>query len=421
MPRRITIAVLQTALLVLAAVLGAANAPTPERSFRVLKFMFLAFGMFNVVVMMPGTGPVRAISVAAAAVALLLPDATLRVVAAILCWLAWPPAFFTAAWSARAARAEVMRDESGDIADRTGRRARAAAVTIVGAVAVASLAFRAFSAQGLQQTSALFVGIPTFLATAVVLFTTPRTAIGVACKAVTVGLLVSLIFLGEGLLCVAMSAPLFYAVAVFVGRLFPDAIASAPGARRQPRVYGLALLALLPLSVEGVHDRWSFSRHEAVSVTRIVPVGEADVRQALLALPRFDRTLPAYLRAGFPRPTQVAIDRSGPRPRWIVHMRGGETRLNGQEPAPGDLVLELVDDGARSLTWRAVSDTTHMTHFLDWDEASVSWHPIDSVTTRVTWTLRYRRGLDPAWYFGPWERYAVRLAAGYLIDAVATP
>ena len=39
----------------------------------------------------------------------------------------------------------------------------------------------------------------------------------------------------------------------------------------------------------------------------------------------------------------------------------------------------------------------------------------------MRWTLRYRRLLDPAWYFGPWERYAVRLAAGYLIDTVATP
>ena len=41
--------------------------------------------------------------------------------------------------------------------------------------------------------------------------------------------------------------------------------------------------------------------------------------------------------------------------------------------------------------------------------------------TQVTWTLAYERALDPAWYFGPWERYATRLAAGYLIDAVARP
>jgi hypothetical protein len=62
-----------------------------------------------------------------------------------------------------------------------------------------------------------------------------------------------------------------------------------------------------------------------------------------------------------------------------------------------------------------------MTHYLNWEASRVEWQPIDAGSTRVTWTLRYRRGLDPAWYFGPMERYAMHLAAGYLIDAVATP
>src|SRR5262249_10838492 len=70
--------------------------------------------------------------------------------------------------------------------------------------------------------------------------------------------------------------------------------------------------------------------------------------------------------------------------------------------------------------WRAVSDSSHLTHFLTWREVIVEWTPRDGTATNVTWTLCYLRGLDPAWYFGPWERYAVRLAAGYLIDAVAT-
>ena len=45
----------------------------------------------------------------------------------------------------------------------------------------------------------------------------------------------------------------------------------------------------------------------------------------------------------------------------------------------------------------------------------------DATHTAVVWTLHYTRGLDPEWYFGPLERYAVRLAAGYLIDNLATP
>jgi hypothetical protein len=96
-------------------------------------------------------------------------------------------------------------------------------------------------------------------------------------------------------------------------------------------------------------------------------------------------------------------------------------RLNGMEPRTGDLVLELEETRPGFVRWRAVSDSSHMTHFLTWREAVVQWEAIDAQTTKVTWTLRYRRDLDPSFYFGPMERYAVQLAAGYLIDAVATP
>jgi hypothetical protein len=39
----------------------------------------------------------------------------------------------------------------------------------------------------------------------------------------------------------------------------------------------------------------------------------------------------------------------------------------------------------------------------------------------VTWTVRFERQLDPAWYFTPMERAAVHEAAKFLIAANATP
>ncbi len=102
-------------------------------------------------------------------------------------------------------------------------------------------------------------------------------------------------------------------------------------------------------------------------------------------------------------------------------MRGGERLLTGLEPRTGDLTLVLEEARPGLVRWRAISDTSHMTHFLAWREIVVESEAVDASTTRVTWTLRYLRGLDPAWYFGPMERYAARLAAGYLIDSVATP
>jgi hypothetical protein len=68
-----------------------------------------------------------------------------------------------------------------------------------------------------------------------------------------------------------------------------------------------------------------------------------------------------------------------------------------------------------------VSDTSHVAHWLKWEESTVEWFAVDSTHTRVQWTLRYRRLLDPAWYFAPWERYAAGLTADQLIQDAATP
>lgn len=233
----------------------------------------------------------------------------------------------------------------------------------------------------------------------------------------TIGLLVSLLFLGEGLVCVVMSAPLFYAVAV--------GIASGMASIRRTSDAGTKLfssvlvLAIVPMSLEGITGFTTLQRDASVVVSKLVSGSSDDVERALFAAPRFDRVLPPYLRAGFPRPVATRIDRDTG--RWTIRMRGGEMHLDGLEPRAGDLVMELVEARPGLVRWRAAADDSHLTHFLAWRESLVTWERVDARATRVTWTLRYRRGLDPAWYFGPWEHYAARLAAGYLIDAVATP
>jgi hypothetical protein len=374
----------------------------------------LAFGLFNTLVTPPGTAWVRGYAIAGSLSALLLRGMFGFV--ALLAWMAWPPAYLVA-WAM--SNASVAPPDTDPPEERFGGvPARVALSAVIASVALASLAFRFLRDEGLQQTSALFVGIPALLAIAVVFGVSPRSATGVAVKAVTVGLLVSLLFLGEGMLCVVMSAPLFYLVAVAIGKVADrrrdTEIAGS-------RLYsGLFLLALVPMSLEGVTHSTSFNRDEVVSRTALVQASAEEVGRALLATPRFDRALPLYLRVGFPRPTAARSDAAGTG-RWIVTFRGGEMRIDGMEPRAGDLVLDLEEARPGFLRWRALSDGSHMTHFLDWQESSVAWEAADERSTRVTWTLRYRRGLDPAWYFGPWERYAVGLAAGYLIDAVATP
>jgi hypothetical protein len=230
---------------------------------------------------------------------------------------------------------------------------------------------------------------------------------------------VSLLFLGEGVLCVAMSAPLFYAIAIAIASSMESRPTKEPASRTLFSY--VMVLTVIPMSLEGVTPFTTLNREETVAESRIIHARPAAVERALFEAPRFERVLPLYLRAGFPSPVSTRIDQSHDRTRWVIQMRGGEMRLNGMEPRTGDLVLELEEMRPGFVRWRAVSDSSHIPHFLTWREAVVQWEAIDAQTTKVTWTLRYRRDLDPSFYFGPMERYAVQLAAGYLIDAVAAP
>lgn len=315
-------------------------------------------------------------------------------------------------------RSAQAADEATAAAD-SPRAPQIALSAILLGVAAASITVRAVRDHGLQQTAALFIGVPVVLAIAVIFAARPRSATGVACKAVTVGMLSSVLFLYEGFLCVVMAAPLFYLVAIAI---------TYPIDRRRKRLrsrtlYSSGVLLLFaPMGLEGVTEVTTIDRHASVTVSHIVPAPAADVERALVAAPRFERILPRYLRAGFPRPIASRIERrGGAGPVWVITMRGGETFLNGTEPETGDLTLSLEAQQPGLMRWRAVSDASHLSHFLRFQESRVSWEAIDAGTTKVTWEIRYERGLDPAWYFGPMERYATRLAAGYLIDAVATP
>ena len=374
----------------------------------------VAFGVLNIVWEPAGTTWVRWFAVAASCGALINP--VMREAVAGLTMVVWPPAFLLV-WSlAREGDALESVDPEGN---RARNQARVAVSAVIAAVAVGSLAYHGILGAGLHQSAALFVGIPALLAIVVVFAVTPRSAAGVACKAVTVGLLVSLLFLWEGVVCVLMSAPIFYGVAVLMARLVEFG-SELP--RRSNTLHSAAVVLLfVPMSLEGVLEWTSLSRDQWVTETRVVQASSQEVEKALFETPRFDRVLPTYLRIGFPRPISTTIESREGTVRWVIRFRGGEMKINGLEPRVGDLVLDLVERQPGQLRWRAISDDSHMTHYLDWREAVVQWSPIDAHTTRVTWSLRFRRGLDPAWYFGPWERYATRLAAGYLIESVATP
>ena len=272
------------------------------------------------------------------------------------------------------------------------------------ALVFVSYAFRILNEIGLQHTSLVFIGIPAILAWFIAATEPPKTATGSVMRTTTLALLISWIFLGEAFICVLMAAPIFYLIAGLV------AWAKTLGGKSTRMLPAF----LIPLAMEGTTPALSTSREREVTAETIVAADIEQIRGRLAETPRFDGELPLFFRLGFPTPRHPAGEglRVGDR-RSVMFAHEGHHS--------GSLTLEVVESTPTRVRFAAVSDDSYLTHWLSWRGAVVELQPMGLHRTRVRWTLRYSRRLDPSWYFDPLERYGVGLAARYLVDDLTTP
>src|SRR5258708_29588331 len=83
-----------------------------------------------------------------------------------------------------------------------------------------SVSLRIVYAHKLETTAVMFIGLPAGLAIFMSLLPRSKSAIGSAMKGTTIGLLISAVLFGEGIICVVMAAPIPYFIAA-LGRGLP--------------------------------------------------------------------------------------------------------------------------------------------------------------------------------------------------------
>jgi hypothetical protein len=291
-----------------------------------------------------------------------------------------------------------------------------AAVGLLCVLAIGMVFYQTLYRGHLEHSALVFIGLPAVIAVAAVLLPRPASAKGAIVRAITIALCLSSVVFGEGFVCIVLAAPLFYGIGLVIGWAIDR---SANDHSEPPRALScVLLLVFLPFSLEGVVPGFEFTRNATVTVAREVHGTPAQVEAALARTPRFDRELPAFFRRlRFPTPGMTGGEglRIGDR-RSVEFLHGAHNAGHH----PGVLTLEVRERGPQRVLFVMPEDSSYLTHWLSWHYAEVTWQEIAPGRTRVTWTLAYRRRLDPAWYFGPLERYGVGLAAGYLIDTLAT-
>ncbi|WP_283138237.1 hypothetical protein [Rhizohabitans arisaemae] len=280
-------------------------------------------------------------------------------------------------------------------------RARRLLVAVLVAVFVAMVLYRVLHDRGLEQTALFYIGLPAVIAITVVLTARPKNATGLIMAAITVGLALAGPLLSEGSVCLFFSAPLFYLVGLLFGLIF-DAIARNRGRGPHAFIVPVALLAL----IEGGMAVAAPPQTAEVSVTR--PAGPGDVGRALTETPDFSAFESPFLKLGFPRPLRAEGTGLAVGALRTITFTPRKSLGIGAVAEPRAMTLRVREHTPGRVVFAVVDDTT-LARWVELREAEFAWDEAE-----LTVTLRYRRTFDPAWYFGPLQRYAMTEAADYL-------
>lgn len=296
-----------------------------------------------------------------------------------------------------------------------GRRLSPARLTLAGLIGLFGIAVFVITVrQGRADSALLFVALPVLLAEGL-LFVRAESGHGRLSVVVTVLLLVAAVALHEGAICVILAAPLVYAVAhgtLGLAHLIGGWLDRDRAGRRGYALLPVPLLLLAGL--EGVTPQWRIDPDQSVSVARVIAAPAAEVEARIAAGPRPAEVHSLALRAlGVPMPEHITGPGLEPGDTWTFgyhgssHGPGGELVARVSAHEPGRLAFDIVHNDSITARWMRLRS------------AELSWHPVHPADTEVRIVLRYQRGLDPSWYFGPLQDGLAHEGAGHLLDMLS--
>jgi hypothetical protein len=231
----------------------------------------------------------------------------------------------------------------------------------------------------------------------------------------TIIMLATSAILFEGFLCVAMFLPIFwFAMAVALLTIY---ITERQREKHGLKVYALpALLAVL--AVEGVSPQLSFSRDAVVTRSLVVDASPAAIKAHLAKPIRFAARDNLFLSL-FPLPDGAftgSLNQGDVHRLHFTYKRWFVTNVH-----QGEMHVQLAEVSDRRIRTAIVRNDAYLSHYMAVHGTQVDLSPMPDGKTRVSLSVRYTRLLDPYWYFGPMQHYAVEKSADYLLRNVIDP
>ena len=210
-------------------------------------------------------------------------------------------------------------------------------------------------------------------------------------------MLVSSALLFEGFICVIMAAPIYIFFAVIAIAATPNK--PDPDRYKQSDVFRMSIvpLAVIIISIEGMTESTSFPREESITRTHIVSLTPEQIHANLARPVHLDAERSKFLSL-FPLPDRVdapSFTQGATHTAYFTYRRWGFTNVH-----KGETSIHMKTVKPLLVETEVTKNTSYFSHYMTVHGTKIEMLPLADGNTRVDLTIRYRRTLDPAWYFG---------------------
>jgi hypothetical protein len=177
-------------------------------------------------------------------------------------------------------------------------------------------------------------------------------------------------------------------------------------------------VVILLSAFEGVIPELSFEREYEVVSEKIIYANIDDIKHQLMQPIELNKSR-HWLLTLFPMPYDINAETLVAGDVHTINFRYHRWFVTNTHE--GSMKLEISEVRDNYIRTRFVEDTSYISNYLKLHGTEINLEPIDNKTTKVTLSIKYHRFLDPVWYFGPLQEYAIGKSAKFLLDEVITP
>lgn len=291
------------------------------------------------------------------------------------------------------------------------------------AIALVSLTIRLLMEYNFDRSALLYVGVPFLIAVALLFIERPKPTHNWKRRYVNIVILSLVIMLGssivlfEGFVCVVMFMPIYFFIVLLM--FLYEALKRYRNKNNHGRHYAHLLPLLIVLSAfEGVLPEYSFEREYEVVSEKVISANIDDIMQKLKQPIKLDKSR-HWLLTLFPMPYDIDAETLTAGDIHTINFRYHRWFVTNTHEGSMQLEISQVEDNY--IRTRFLEDTSYISNYLQLHGTEIDLEPISNEKTKVTLRIKYHRFLDPVWYFGPIQEFAVGKSAEFLLDEVITP